>query len=342
MRNKIFALCACAAASPALLAAPSTGSGVSLDGFLDIGVHDSSRGPAQIGTIQRSDLGLHGHEDLGGGLAATFELQSRFDVDTGTPEASGAQPAFYGESTVGLRGGFGAVRFGRALTPMWAWDWMFDPWSNFDRIASPAWYAFHPSYRTDPHHHGAIGDYSRLDNAVFYDSPTLRGVSLHASLGLEKVTTPDANGFADKSRPVGASINYVAGPFAAMFAGERNSAGDKSWFGGLSYRAGATTFMGSYNRTALSAESQAFLGDSSSRRRAVTLGLTHVVGANTYKAGWGRDFEGYGTAGATQYAGVGVSHALSRRTAVYADLGFTDPKFGSGETRWGVGISHAF
>ena len=342
MRNPILALCVLAAAASPAAHAAASGSSVSLYGFLDVGVHDSNRGPAQLGTIQRSSIGVRGEEDLGGGLAATFNLQHRFDVDTGLSEASGAQPFFYGESTVGLRGDFGAVRFGRALTPMWAQDWAFDPWANFDRIASPAWQIFHPSFRSDPHHNGAIGDYSRLNNGIFYDSPAMHGLTVHAALSVEKDTTPDANGFSDSARPLGLSLNYARGPFAAMLAGERNSADDKTWFAGASYRMGATTLMGSYNRTSLSAESQAFLGDSSARRRAVTLGLTHVIGANTWKLGWGRDFEGYGTAGATNYAGFGVGHALSKRTTVYADLGLADPANAQRTTRWGVGISHAF
>jgi predicted porin len=341
-RNAILALCAFAAASPAVLAAPSRSSGVSLYGLVDAGIHDSNRGPAQLGTIQRSYIGVRGEEDLGGGLAATFHLQHRFDVDTGLTEASGARPFFYGESTVGLRGGFGALRFGRALTPMWAHDWAFDPWANFDRIASPAWQIFHPSYRTEPHHNGPIGDYSRLNNGIFYDSPTFGGLAVHAAVGVEKDTTPDANGLRDSKRALGASLNYERGPFAAMLAGERNSADDRTWFAGASWRLGATTVMGSYSQTSLSDESLAFLGDTSARRRAVTLGLTHVSGANTWKLGWGRDFEGYGTAGATHHVGFGVGHALSKRTTVYADLGLADPANAPRATRWGVGISHAF
>ena len=50
MRNPILALCVLAAASPAVHAAAS-GSSVSLYGFVDVGVHDSNRGPAQLGTI---------------------------------------------------------------------------------------------------------------------------------------------------------------------------------------------------------------------------------------------------------------------------------------------------
>jgi len=334
----LCALFACAAAA----AEPEPKPAVTLHGFVDIGVLGSNRGPLQVGTIQRSSLGLRGEEPLGGGMAATFHLQSRFELDTGALEASGSQPAFYGESTVGLQGGFGSIRLGRALSPMWAQDWAFDPWSNFNRVASPAWQVFHPSFRTEPHGNGPIGDYSRLNSGIFYDSPEAGGFTLHAAAGTGKRAMPDANGFVDSTRMVGASLNYAAGPWAAMLAGERNSADDETWFAGLSHAFGATTLMGSYNQTELSAASQAFLGDASSTRRAVTLGLTHAVGPNTFRLGWGRDLEGYGTAGRTDHAGLGVSHALSKRTTVYADLGVSDPRDGDRTARWGVGVSHAF
>jgi len=213
--NPVLALCAIAACATtatttAVAAEPASTSSVKLYGFVDLGLVDSNRGPLQVGTIQRSYLGVRGEEQLGGGLAATFHLQARFELDTGEREASGAQPAFYGESTVGLEGGFGAIRLGRALSPMWAQDWAFDPWGNFNRVASPAWQIFHPSYRTEPHRSGPVGDYSRLNNGVFYDSPDVAGFSLHAAAGTEKVETPDANGFVDTRRNLGASLNYAA------------------------------------------------------------------------------------------------------------------------------------
>lgn len=341
MQRSTLALCTLALASSTALAAPADGS-VAIYGFIDLGVWRSNQGPLQVGTIQRSSLGFRGSEPLGGELSATFNLQMRFEADTGLLEASGATPAFQGESTVGLKGGFGALRFGRALTPLWAHDWAFDPWGNFNRVASPAWQIFHPSYRSDPHHNGPIGEYSRLNNGVFYDSPTVAGFTFHGAAALEKDTTPDVNGFVDQTRNLGASLNYAEGAFAAMLAAERNSARDRTWFAGASWTFGNTTAMGSYSRTDLSPQSQAFLGDRSARRRAATLGLKHVAGANTWRFGLGRDFEGYGTAGATNYAGFGVSHALSKRTSVYADLGLQKADNRGRVARYGVGVSHAF
>lgn len=57
-------------------------------------------------------LGFRGTEDLGGGLKANFKLEQRLNIDTGETQS----PSFKGETTVGLSGGFGAVRVGRMLT----------------------------------------------------------------------------------------------------------------------------------------------------------------------------------------------------------------------------------
>ena len=125
-------------------------SNVTISGSLDIGVFRDTAGVKNVGTIQRSHLQFAGSEDLGDGLAATFRLRHRLDLDTGTPEGNGSKPFWHGESTVGLRGGFGALRLGRALDAIQSQDWAFDPWENYDRIASPAWDLWHWNYSADP------------------------------------------------------------------------------------------------------------------------------------------------------------------------------------------------
>ncbi len=56
----------------------------------------------------------------------------------GRLEASGAMPYFQGESTVSIQSPYGDLRFGRALTPMWQYDWQYDSWDNFNRVSSVA------------------------------------------------------------------------------------------------------------------------------------------------------------------------------------------------------------
>src|SRR5215469_8041204 len=63
------------------------------------------------GQFLRSRLGVRGTEDLGGGLAAKFQLEGGLGTDTGTQADT---TRFWDrQSWVGLAGGFGEVRFGR-------------------------------------------------------------------------------------------------------------------------------------------------------------------------------------------------------------------------------------
>lgn len=315
---------------------------LTLYGVVDAGVYKLARGPVSVGNIQRSFWGIRGSEDLGSGYAVSFHLQSRFEIDSGRLEASGGEPLFYGESTVGLAGPFGQLRLGRAMTPMWALDWQFDPWYNFDRVASIAWQIYHPSYRADPYRTGPAGDYSRANNGVFYDSPSVSGWSLHLSANGERSRIPDANGTVESKRGLAAGINFDRGGTTFLFSAERNSVNDKTYFAGFAYGPGRTRVMVSANLTELTAASRTFLGESHRRRTTAMLAATHRVGAATFKLGIGRDFQGYGRNGATNYLSAGVAYALSSRTLLYAGVGHSRPANAGSGTNAGLGLNHSF
>ena len=118
--------------------AVSAQSSVKVSGYLDIGVYRDTNKVWNVGSIQRSNIAFSGVEDLGNGYAATFKLSHRFNPDTGANE-SADKPFWHGESTVGLKGGFGSIQFGRRLTALGQEDYDFDPWWYFNRVASPAW-----------------------------------------------------------------------------------------------------------------------------------------------------------------------------------------------------------
>ncbi len=70
-----------------------------------------------------SRLGFKGLEDLGGGLAATFVIETGFSADTGAGTIGSR------ETTVGLQGALGRVRLGFMLTPL----------DDFHGVAGPGW-----------------------------------------------------------------------------------------------------------------------------------------------------------------------------------------------------------
>jgi predicted porin len=325
-----FQITTCAAALLALTAASGAHaqSSVKVSGLLDVGVYRDFEGTHRVGSLQRSNLAFSGVEDLGDGLQAIFRLSHRLEIDTGLPEGAGSKPFWHGESTVGLKGSFGRLRFGRALTALWDNDYQFDPWDAFDRIASPGWQFWHYNTATDRSSNNGAAEYGRLNNGVFYDSPSFGGFTLHLSGTPERSTGPGAGGGRNK----GGSLNYEMSNFAAMLATETNSHGDRVNFIGARYSLGPLTLMGALDRSRFEAPQR-------STARVATLGGTYVIGVTTLKASWGRlDLDGARTA----FVGLGAEYALSKRTSLYASLGQQRPHGGSSMHAHGIGLAHRF
>ena len=94
MRKNLLAL-ALAAALPAAFAQGQTTNGIELYGIVDIGGEfvdngDVSANKITSGISTGSRWGIRGREDLGGGYAALFTLESRIEIDTGSVQNNGA------------------------------------------------------------------------------------------------------------------------------------------------------------------------------------------------------------------------------------------------------------
>jgi predicted porin len=301
-------------------------SSVSVSGLIDIGVFRGFDKSKNVGTIQRSNLAFSGSEDLGGGLAATFKLSHRFDVESGATEGGGSsKPFWHGESTVGLKGAWGGVRLGRALDAVSANDWAYDPWYNFNRIASPAWQFWHFNYASDRNSNNGSPEFGRLPSGIFYDSPNLGGFAFHFSGSFEDATGGTGNN-------AGLSLNYDQGPVSLMAAHSKNSTDDTVTFLGAKYTIGSWSLMGAYDKSK-------FEGVTDSVAKVATLGVAYKIGAAELKAGYGR----LNADGArSNFVGVGADYWLSKRTSVYVSAGRLDPATGSASTAYGVGVAHSF
>ena len=119
MKKSLLAL-AVAAALPAAAFAQTN---VQLYGIGDANItvandDASTNGDTQFqmrdGTQSGSRVGVQGSEDLGGGLSANFRFELGLDVDDGDGEGK----LFGRQARVGLKGGFGEIRFGRQYTPI--------------------------------------------------------------------------------------------------------------------------------------------------------------------------------------------------------------------------------
>lgn len=113
----------------ALAGAASAQTSLTLFGVVDVGVrHASTDGVGHInsvmsGSYSSARYGFRGQEDLGGGLSASFWLESFLSADAGTMSPAG----FQRRSTVSLaHTGWGELRLGRDYTPT------HSSWARFD------------------------------------------------------------------------------------------------------------------------------------------------------------------------------------------------------------------
>ncbi len=126
------------------------------------------------GGLTTSWFGMRGVEDLGGGLAATFALTSFMRVDTGSSGRFDGDPFFSRDANVGLSGGLGSFRLGRATTPNFLPTILTNPFgdsSTFSplvlhaNVNTAAW-----SYRTTPSDTG-------WGNQILYTTPNFGGLT---------------------------------------------------------------------------------------------------------------------------------------------------------------------
>lgn len=299
----------------------SAQSSVVLYGNLDLGISKRSGDPLALERGYNNWLGVKGSESLGGGLSATFNLQTRFNPDTGSLERNST--FWQGESTVGLASqSHGTVRLGRALTPLWNNVWRFEPWINSGFNGSLA--AFQTgSYSSDGLRDTAAGyaNFSRISNGIFYESPEFAGWSLDAAGETERVADAAA-------RTAGFSLNYARGPIAAMASYESNRVRDRIMMIAASWRIDKLTLMASHARVHL---------NHGETEKAVMLAGTYKLGKDTVRAGYGRNPDQH-----SSKFSIGYIHALSLRTNIYTDL-YRDrgPNPGSA-VGTAVGISHSF
>ena len=357
----------CAAAALTALTSPvqAQSSNVTMYGYIDVGVQSvtgygsgnvtsySNQRKTAMAEGYRNWLGFSGKEDLGDGLAATFNLQMRFQPGTGAIEEPGGT-FFQGESTLGLSSNqLGSVRFGRALTPFWNEKWKYDPWYDSEYTGSVGQYQ-NGSYNSDPSYSMSYANWGRMQNAVFYDSPDLSGFKFHVAGQVNKEVCTAGTGVPCSSQAITGRtssfvLSYNNGPFNAMASHEQNLVGDKIDMLGASYKFGDFVLMGTAGQVKLN---QTY-NPQSPTENDYTIAATYQTGKkNTLRFGYGRDnnIAGNGAGGnggapkGTNQSKVsfGDSYALSPRTNIYADIWHESIATVPTSNGVGMGINHTF
>lgn len=312
MKKSLLAL----AVLGAFAGAASAQSSVTLYGRVDLSVAKNAGSADKV--IQNgsgSRLGLRGSEDLGGGLAAVFNIEHRFNADTGNITAA---RFWHGRSFVGLKGGFGQVLLGREYTTAFLGSQLVnDPW-GWDTVATTT---------------GASGITGggiakvRNDKAITYNL-SAGPVALAAQVAESQPSAGLVN------KPVNFSLGLNMGAFSANLGYEITgeeaaekakvlTIGGKAKFGmvgvGLSYTDGTK---------ANGDDVKGYMGT-----------VTADVGAGQIRFAAGQRE----TADVKDISliAVGYHHNVSKRTTLYVDVA-NNSKLNSEKSAYNLGVKHNF
>lgn len=308
-------------------------SSVSIYGTLDAGIANRSgpNTPTVVGKRDNNKLGFRGVEDLGNGLKALFQLEIRYEPDTGTLE-SNSRPLFQGQSRVGLQGNFGTVRLGRGLTAYQETSTAYEPWSGMPAVAGYQTDLQVAGYTSDPLS-AAGNSANRFSNAVFYNTPLIAGIfQINATVASKEANnnpaiigrgTVLAPQFAANSQaavvPYSVSATATQGKFSAFAAYERNAVDTTLWsVGGWFKPIEPLKLMATYQKQ--DQEETVFVNPET---KAWVLGANYTLGAGLIRAGYGQkrpdnQLNDPGIAKTRQYS-IGYDYNLSPRTYLYVD-----------------------
>jgi predicted porin len=333
-------------------------SSVTIYGTLDAGMskRTGTGSLTAVGKRDNNKLGFRGVEDLGSGLKAIFQLEIRYEPDTGAIEnttGTTSRPLFQGQSRVGLQGDFGTLRFGRGLTAFQETSTAFEPWSGMPAVSG---------YQTDLQVAGYTSDplsppgnsLNRFSNAVFYNTPVIGGIfQLNAT-----VATKEANGNAaiigegtaaapqfpanavPKIAPYSLSGTATSGPFAAYVAYERNAVETKLWSVGASVKPiNDLKLMATYQRQ--DQDNSVLINP---KTKAWVLGANYTIGAGLVRAGYGQktpdNVLNNPAIEKTKQFSLGYDYNMSARTYLYVDG--TRKQSAATFNYYSVGIHHNF
>jgi predicted porin len=316
-------------------------SSVTLSGGVDLAIKRAGTATGNdwsMGTSgsSRSNFTLSGTEDLGGGMRAIFLLNHRFSPNTGAINvtSNGANASlpvsatnpivaqsFWRNSWVGLAGGFGDVRLGRIIMPLQDFNGGFEPWGGGDTVGST--------------HTGGVSATVRAANTIYYRSPSLGGLQVHAAIaaaeGQFRGECGNCSTLLNKERPMGLGVRYDAGPLSAAIAFDKNTADLDTLGLYAKYNFGVATAFFQYEK-----------GDTSATVDVArwNLAATMPFGAAVAKVGytsWSDEN--------IKKLGLGLDYNLSKRTTLYTDFGKIS---GSGastaakKAQFDVGVWHRF
>jgi predicted porin len=323
-------------------------SSVTLSGNMDAG-HQSInyKGGKAAGITNNgsstSTLGFSGEENLGGGMAAIFKLNTDYNVtsvqadggSTGSASViSSSTNSVVGtagtwlnsEKFIGLKGGFGQIMAGTINSLHIAGAGAGTPFGT--AVGS----GFRTVYTSDAL--AAPGSSpARFDNSLQYNSPSMNGISgniywVGKNVNATGVVFSTTFGTYDTTGIQGYRLNYNQGPINAHYTKHTEDASGTN--ATVAIRASLSTLSANYtmgNFTAYYMDQQANSSDSTLKRKSSFVGARYITGPTTLMVQTGTakltnshltsttTFQVEG--GSSKITGMGADYALSKRTTAY-------------------------
>jgi len=324
-------LAACAIAGSSAFAQNTN---VRVYGVLDIGA-GSFKNPGAASNKQvasslltGSHIGFAGEEDLGGGMAATFQLESFLQVDTGAAARTIPNDTFWSRnSNVGVKGSFGHVRLGRATTPVFVATIAFNPLTDS--------FSFSPATRALFGATGKVGGDTGWNNAVTYTSPRLGAATVNLQYSL-KESAAGSN--------LGGNVMYFKGPLALVLAASDvrvpyATGKETTLLAGATYDFGPVKLYGHLGRVKEGATGRP---TANSTDDIMHVSLRAPIGTWAIIAGYAQAKTKGALSSKREFTTLGVDYFLSKRTDIYL-MTHTDKlaRTGTGNAT-AIGIKHVF
>ncbi len=301
-------------------------------------------------TMQQSTtsrLGFRGNEDLGGGLSAQFQIEHRFNPDTG---AQNQAPFWNGRSYVQLTSASaGAVYLGREYTPAFWVQLKSDPFGN-DGVGQTGvginWAGYFTpdlsSTVTPVNPAWPANGSARTSNTVGYKTPSFGGLTANVAVSLDETN--------QQGRNIGFNAEYAAGPIYAGLGYEKITDGANDGEGVVNVAFHYN--LGFIKPMIYFAKSNVGAGGNQSNK-VVLLSASAPLGNGVVKFGVSRislDLPSTAPEDTHTKVGLGYNYNLSKRTNLYFDIGsasgvgVTAAGIVKGErsTAYALGLRHTF
>jgi predicted porin len=322
---------------------------VTLSGNVKAGVAQTKYSGSTTATNNGSATGLQdgssrfilsGSEDLGGGLKANFQVDTRFRMDD-NGAAPTSSPLAGGNTFVGLSGGFGNVQAGKLDTHYCMGSDSHGTRATALTASSCALLGFVNGSAAAQ----AIANASRATNVVRYTAPTMGGLTLQGTYSFAPSGSEGAVGTTSGGNASHIQGVYVAGPLTVgasvwQAKGEDQTStaartGQKASTIMANYNLGVATIGLTYDNSTQRAAAAGVAAFTDTKRTVTSIPVTVPMGAGTAlftysKAG---NTKTGGTANADTGAtlvSVGYDYALSKRTTLGVSYAKLDNKSSAG------------